>query len=79
MIVWNERSLCRILRSYFDYYEGSRTNLALAKDAPVPRVVEQHRKRTHRGYFPGCDIATVMLTKNLSLRARLRDEASSPL
>jgi len=41
MIVWNERSLCRILHSYFHYYEGSRTHLALAKDAPVPRAVDQ--------------------------------------
>jgi hypothetical protein len=41
MIVWNERSLCRILQSYFHYYEGSRTHLALAKDAPVPRAVDQ--------------------------------------
>ena len=41
MIVWNEKSLCRILHSYFHYYEGSRTHLALAKDAPVPRAVDQ--------------------------------------
>ena len=41
MIVWNERSLGRILHSYFQYYEGSRTHLALAKDAPVPRAVDQ--------------------------------------
>ena len=41
MIVWNEGSLGRILHSYFHYYEGSRTHLALAKDAPVPRAVDQ--------------------------------------
>jgi len=41
IIVWNERSLCRILHSYFHYYERSRTHLALAKDAPVPRAVDQ--------------------------------------
>ena len=41
MIVWNEGSLGRILHSYFQYYEGSRTHLALAKDAPVPRAVDQ--------------------------------------
>jgi len=38
VIVWNERSLRRILRSYFQYYEKSRTHLALAKDAPKPRA-----------------------------------------
>jgi transposase InsO family protein len=37
MIVWNERSLRRTLRSYFAYHQGSRTHLALAKDAPEPR------------------------------------------
>jgi hypothetical protein len=41
IIVWNERSLCRILHSYFHYYDRSRTHLALAKDAPAPRAVDQ--------------------------------------
>ena len=36
IIVWNERSLRRTLRSYFAYYL-----LALAKDAPESRVVEK--------------------------------------
>lgn len=39
IIVLNESSLRRILRSYFEYYERSRTHLALAKDAPEPRPV----------------------------------------
>ena len=41
MIVWNERSLRRTLRSYFAYYQDSRTHLALAKDAPESRAVEK--------------------------------------
>jgi len=41
VIVWNRRSLCRILESYFVYYQRSRTHLALAKDAPESRVVEK--------------------------------------
>src|SRR5262252_228185 len=41
VIVWNERSLRRILRSYFDYYQKSRTHLALAKDTPEPRAVDR--------------------------------------
>jgi hypothetical protein len=41
VMVWNERSLRRILRSYFQYYEKSRTPLALAKDAPEPRAVDR--------------------------------------
>ena len=40
VIVWNETSLRRILRSYLDYYQKSRTHLALAKDAPEPRAVD---------------------------------------
>jgi len=40
VIVWNERSLRRTLQSYFAYYQGSRTHLALGKDAPEPRAVE---------------------------------------
>jgi transposase InsO family protein len=41
IIVWNERSLRRTLRSYFAYYQESRTHLALAKDAPESRAVEK--------------------------------------
>jgi putative transposase len=41
IIVWNERSLRRTLQSYFAYYERSRTHLALAKDTPEHRSVEQ--------------------------------------
>jgi hypothetical protein len=38
IIVWNETSLRRTLRSYFHYYEKSHTHLALAKDALQPRA-----------------------------------------
>jgi putative transposase len=41
VIVWNRRSLRRILQSYFAYYQHSRTHLALAKDAPESRIVEK--------------------------------------
>jgi len=40
VIVLNESSLRRILRSYFDYYRHSRTHLSLAKDAPEPRAIQ---------------------------------------
>lgn len=39
-IVLGERHLRRILRTYFDYYQRSRTHLSLAKDAPEPRPVQ---------------------------------------
>ena len=40
VLVLNERSLQRILRSYIDYYQHWRTHLALGKDPPVRRAVE---------------------------------------
>jgi putative transposase len=39
-IIFNETSLRRVLKSYFDYYELSRTHLSLDKDAPIPRPVQ---------------------------------------
>ena len=40
VLIFNERGLQRILRTYFDYYERSRTHLGLAKDAPIPRPIQ---------------------------------------
>ena len=40
LIVFNESGLRRILRSYVDYYQCSRTHLALAKDAPESRATQ---------------------------------------
>jgi putative transposase len=40
IIVFNESSLRRILKDYFEYYERSRTHLALGKDAPECRAIQ---------------------------------------
>jgi len=40
LIVINETGLRRILKSYFDYYERSRTHLSLGKDAPLARAIQ---------------------------------------
>jgi len=40
VIVFNEAGLRRVLKSYLDYYDHSRTHLALDKDAPIPRSVQ---------------------------------------
>ena len=40
IIILNESSLKRILKTYFQYYEHSRTHLSLEKDAPVSRAVQ---------------------------------------
>jgi putative transposase len=43
IIIFNEASLRRILKTYFEYYDHSRTHLSLEKDAPASRPV-QHPK-----------------------------------
>jgi len=40
IIILNESSLKRILKTYFQYYEHSRTHLSLEKDPPVSRAVQ---------------------------------------
>jgi hypothetical protein len=39
VIVFGEQHLHRVLRSYQQYYNGTRTHLSLGKDSPVPRAV----------------------------------------
>jgi putative transposase len=40
VIILNETGLRRILKSYFEYYERSRTQLSLGKDAPLRRPIQ---------------------------------------
>ena len=40
MIVFNEHCLYRHLKSFADYYNRSRTHLALEKDSPEPRPIQ---------------------------------------
>jgi len=40
IVVIGERHLREILSKYVDYYNGTRTHLSLAKDAPTPRTVQ---------------------------------------
>jgi len=40
VLVPDEISLRRILRSYLDYYHRSRTHLSLGKDSPEPRAIQ---------------------------------------
>jgi hypothetical protein len=40
IVVFNESSLRRTLKSYFHYYHGARTHLSLRKDAPETRPVQ---------------------------------------
>jgi len=43
VIAINDRHLRRILKDYFHYYHGSRTHLALDKDAPEPRAIQPNK------------------------------------
>ena len=40
VIALNESGLHRVLKSYFEYYERTRTHLSLGKDAPIPRSIQ---------------------------------------
>lgn len=40
VIVFGERHLRHLLRSYLDYYNETRTHLSLDKDAPISRAIE---------------------------------------
>jgi len=44
VIVLGEKHLRRIVRRYLSYYHGTRTHLALDKDAPEPRSVQPPEK-----------------------------------
>jgi len=40
VIVFGERHLRHVLGSYAHYYNGARTHLSLAKDSPLPQIVQ---------------------------------------
>jgi len=52
-VILNVRHLKRTLASYFDYYQRSRTHLALAKDCPIPRAVSSQGKIIPIAYLGG--------------------------
>ena len=41
LIIFDERHLCRVLSSYFQYYHKTRTHLSLDKDCPETRPIRQ--------------------------------------
>ena len=40
LIILGDKHLRRVLKSYFEYYHGSRTHLGLEKDCSVSRPIE---------------------------------------
>ena len=45
VVVADESSSRRLLKSYMDYYHASRTHLSLEKDSPIPRSMMPGDKR----------------------------------
>jgi len=43
IVIFNERHLRRVLSSYVDYYQGTRTHLSLDKDCPDSRPIMPRR------------------------------------
>ena len=43
IVIFNERHLRRVLSSYIDYYQRTRTHLSLDKDCPDPRPIMPRR------------------------------------
>jgi hypothetical protein len=43
VVIFNERHLRRVLSSYVDYYQCTRTHLSLDKDCPDPRPIQPRR------------------------------------
>ena len=52
-VILNARHLRRTLASYFDYYQRSRTHLALSKDCPIPRAVSAQGEIKTTSYLGG--------------------------
>jgi Integrase core domain len=49
VIIFDERHLCRVLSSYFQYYHKTRTHLSLDKDCPQTRPnTPAHRRQDYR-------------------------------
>ncbi len=53
LVAFGETHLRRILKKYADYYNGSRTHLSLAKDAPVRRPIQHEGRITRRPLLGG--------------------------
>ncbi len=52
-VILNVRHFRRTLASYFDYYQRSRTHLALSKDSPIPRAASGQGEIKTASYLGG--------------------------
>jgi transposase InsO family protein len=59
IVIFNERHLRRVLSSYVDYYQRTRTHLSLDKDCPDPRSCHASSEKPSRSRkSPVCITAT---------------------
>ena len=62
IVIFNERHLRRVLSSYVDYYQRTRTHLSLDKDCPDPRPIMPRRigkvDRHPSGRWPASSLRT---------------------
>src|SRR5262249_26269539 len=85
VVVIGERHLRAILTKYVDYYNGSRTHLSLAKDAPEPRTVRRpsrtsdwvNFKELHAACFSRVPLWQACCCTNTEWRLRKRDRDSN--
>ncbi len=68
VVVFNQRHLLRLLRSYLQYYHEDRTHLTLGKDSPEPRQLQER---------PGAEARVVALPRVGGLHHRYEWRAAA--
>jgi hypothetical protein len=63
VVIFNERHLRRVLSSYVDYYQRTRTHLSLDKDCPDPRPI---RRAGSEESWPSRRSAVCIIATNVS-------------
>jgi putative transposase len=70
IVIFNECHLRRVLSSYVDYYQGTRTHLSLDKDCPDSRPVMPSGDREGRRHPTGRRPASPLRTSRCLIRIR---------
>jgi transposase InsO family protein len=71
IVIFNERHLRRVLSSYVDYYQRTRTHLSLDKDCPDPRPIMPPQVRKSRRDPASRRFALPLRTSRRLIRHRL--------
>ena len=70
IVIFNERHLRRVLSSYVDYYQRTRTHLSLDKDCPDPPPDSASQRRESRRHPAGRRLASPLRTSGRLIRSR---------